>query len=299
MKHVPLSTLESVVIKPGFEKVLKPLVMYRGTLSLGQAHRMWNLIVSGMEHEADLGDLLDTLPLNQRFSHLCCPDKKKSRMALYGFLSRLRDNPLVMAEMSGVASYVAWLGGHRFRLTPVSEVTHRRRSMGAGGWRTFVDDRAVARPVPPEFRAIAAKKSNQALMRRFGASIYHVGAWRRETGIIAPNERPLANPTIVYPFAIHDGGKPEHVLLRKVNAAVPKYLDPDLRADICQDLIVGILCGDFDENTLTLPAKEMTRRVQRMFADKYGSMSLDQMIDDRGTTMMDTLTEEDSLWANL
>lgn len=299
MKPVPLSTLENAVIKPGFEKHLKPLLMYRGNLTLGQAHRMWNLIVSGMEQEASLSDLTQRFQLNAEFSHLCEPERPKQHLALYGFLSRLRDNPQVMGEAAGLAEYVDWLNGRHFRLTPISETTHRSRHMGAGRWRTFVDDRFVAKPVPPEFAAVAATKSNAALMKQFKASIYNVGVWRRATGIPAPNERPIANSVIVYPFAIHDGGKPEHILLKKVNAAVPKYLDPDLRADICQDLIVGILCGDLDEDTLALPAKEMTRRVQKMFADKYGPMSLDQLVDDRGTTMMATLTEEDSLWAKI
>jgi hypothetical protein len=89
-------------------------------------------------------------------------------------------------------------------------------------------------------------------------------------------------------------------LLRRVNAAVPKNLDPDLRADICQDIIVGILCGDFSEDNLTLPAKEMTRRVQNMFPTKYGMLSLDEIVPgSEGRTWLDNLSNEDSLWANV
>lgn len=259
MKPVSLSTLENAVVKPGFEKHLKPLVMYRGAVTLGQAHRMWNLLASGLLHEANRRDIKETLQLNSRFSHLCEPDKKKSDMALYGFLSRLEDNPDVMAELGGMSDYVRWLGGHRFPLIRVSEITYRSRNMGAGGWRRLS---------------------------------------RRDAHLPGSNIRQSA--PINYPFLIHDGGKPEHDLLRRVNAAVPKYLDPNLRADICQDIIVGILCGDFDEDNLTLPAKEMTKRVQKMFPTKYGPISLDEIMP--GTDdyrLIDRISNEDSLWERI
>ena len=99
---------------------------------------------------------------------------------------------------------------------------------------------------------------------------------------------------------ITDGGKPEHRLVKLVNAAVPKHIDADTRADICQDLLVGILCGDFSEDDLFLPAKQMTRRVMQMFPTKYGPMSIDAEIPGTdGFRLIDTLAEEDSLWASL
>ena len=258
MRQVPLSTLENKIVKPGFEKHLKPLVMYRGNLTLGQAHRMWNLVVSGMEHEATFSDLTQRLQLNPDFSQLCGPDKRKQALALTSFLSRVADKPAVMGEMSGLAEYMDWLQFRHFKLTPVSEISYRSRNMGAGGWR-LLSKREIA-----------------------------VGNVKQKTA------------QIVYPFLIHDGGKPEHVLLRKVNAAVPKYLDPDMRADICQDLMVGILCGDFSEDDLRLPAKEMTKRVRKMFPDKYGHVSLDENIPGMdGVTRLERLTEEDSLWARI
>jgi hypothetical protein len=260
MKPVSLSKLENAVVKPGFERHLKPLIMYRGAMTLGQAHRMWNLIVSGMEHEATFSDLTQRLQLNPDYSHLCGPEKKKQATAIRGFLSRLELNPGVMGEMPGLPDYVGWLGGPRFDLTPVSLTTYRPdRNNGAGGWR------------------VAGKRQ------------------RRLTGGNIKQQAP-----IVYPFLIHDGGKPEHDLVRRVNAAVPKYLDPDLRADICQDIIVGILCGDFSEDNLTLPAKEMTKRVQKMFPTKYGPLSLDAVMP--GTDdfkLIDRISNEDSLWAHL
>lgn len=260
MKHVPLSTLENAIIKPGFEKHLKPLIMYRGNVSLGQIHRMWNLMVSAMEHDATASDITQRLQHNSDYSQLCGPSNKANRMSLRGFAARLYDNPKVYGELPALKEYLdsivrPW--ERHGRLTPVSEITYRSRNMGAGGWRLL---------------------------------------GRRQ---VVGNVREKA-PVLVYPFLIHDGGKPEHDLLRKVNAAVPKYLDADLRADICQDIMVGILCGDFDPDNLNLPAKEMTKRVQRMFPTKYGPLSLDAVMP--GTDdfrLIDTITEEDTLWARI
>lgn len=264
MKPVKLAKLENKIIKPGFEKHLKPLIMYRGNTTLGQAHRMWNLMVAGMEQDCGLSDITQRLQHNRQFSHLCGPEKIKPMISIAAFVGRMLDNPKVMAEDRHLEDYVRWLvPSYKFIGAPsrVSEITYRSRNMGAGGWR------------------ILGKRPQQ---------------WR-SGGNIA-----VSTKTLVYPFLIHDGGKPEHDLMRRVNAAVPKYLDPDMRADICQDIMVGILCGDFDADNLKLPAKEMTKRVMQMFPTKYGPLSLDAPMDGvDGRTLMDTLTEEDSLWASL
>lgn len=348
MKHVPLAALEPKIIRPGFEKHLRPLLMYRGAVTLGRAHRMWNLVVSGMEHEATISDITQRLQ-GPNYSNLCCPEKRKEAVSLYSFLGRLSNNPAVMGEMAGLAEYVDWLGGFRPSLCPVSEITHRSRHVGAGGWRTFVDDRFgppppaefsavalgksvpwaaetygcsdfIARrwfselgldpvhgniiPLPDDFTDFAAREINADLQARYEVSYPVIRRWRALTGVERVREKKaprLAVPRsapLAYPFLIHDGGKPEHDLLRRVNAAVPHHFDANMRADICQDLIVGILCGDFSEDDLYLPAKEMTKRVFRMFPDKYGPISLDAIMP--GTDdfrLIDTLADEGRDWA--
>lgn len=256
MKAVPLATLENAIIRPGLEKHLKPLIMYRGAVTLGAAHRMWNLIVAGMEQDCTFSDITQRLQHNPEFSHLCGPEKPKQRMGLIGFLSRLEDNPKVAAETPGLLEYSRYLGGSRYRLERVSNTTFRRRNMGAGGWRTFKN--APSKP------------------------------------------RAEQRDALVYPFLIHDGGRPEHDLLKRVNAAVSRSFPPHMRADICQDIIVGILSGEFDAQDLALPAKEMTKRMFKMFPTKWGDLSLDAVIP--GTVnlkLIDTLSEEDSIWAKI
>jgi hypothetical protein len=257
MKSVSLERLQDKIIRPGFERFLKPLVMYRGNLSLGDVHRMWNLVMSSMEHEATVADVTQRLQLNPDFSQLCVPPRRRQAMSLYSFAGRLLDNPKVMAEAPGLEEYLNWLIPPYKRignLERVSEVTYRSRNMGAGGWRHL-----MSRPRKP--RVFEPRTSE-----------------------------------IVYPFLIHDGGKPEHDLLRRVTAAV-RTGNPELKADLCQDLIVGILAGEFAEDDLYLPAREVARRASRLYPDKYRAVSLDSEINDDGDTWLAMVADEGRDWA--
>lgn len=273
MRHVQLSALESKIIRPGFDEHLKPLLAYKGQMTLGRAHRLWNLMVSAMEHEATHADITQRLAHSVDYSQLCGPENKITFMGLRSFCGRLTDNPKVLAEMPHLGEYIDWmLPRHKrpFRLERVSETTHRRRHLGAGGWRTFIDRRSKS------FRLASGRGPKPKIKK--------------------PDGR-IAAPLLVYPFLIHDGGRPEHALLRKVNEAVSKTLPPHMRADACQDLIVGILAGDFDPDNLTLPAAEMTKRVHKFCQNKFAEVSLDSQIPGTdGLRWIDTFSEEDSLW---
>lgn len=276
MREVSLEALAGAVILPGIEKHLTPLLAYRGNLTLGRAHRLFNLVVSAMEHDASTADITQRLLHNPEHSQLCGPEKPVQHMGLCGILSRLEDNPSVLALVPHLSEYVRGLGGFRYSPTRVSPTTSRRREMGAGGWRVFV-------PKPRKVKAVKEpRRASKA---------------RTATRLPGSNLRGRVTESIVYPFLIHDGGKPEHDLLRRVNAAVPKHFPPEMRADICQDLIVGILTGEFPEDDLRLPAKEMTKRVTKMFPTKYGLASLDaEMPGTDGLKLIDTFSTEDGLW---
>jgi hypothetical protein len=257
MKAVPLARLEDKIVRPGFERFLRPLLMYRGALTLGRAHRLWNTLIAAMEQEATAADITQRLIHNPDFSHLCGIERPLVSVSLRSFCGRLTDNPSVMAEMPGLDEYLAWLIPSYQRmgsLTPVSEITYRSRHMGAGGWRYL-----ASRP--------------------------------RKPVVYAPRPH-----EILYPFLIHDGGKPEHTLLRRVTAAVRTH-NPELKADLCQDLIVGILAGEFQEDDLSLPAREVARRASRLYPEKYRSFDLDAQIDGDGDTWMSRLADEGRDWA--
>jgi hypothetical protein len=105
------------------------------------------------------------------------------------------------------------------------------------------------------------------------------GAWWRTFKEPDPKIRKIRDyqpkaSDLVYPFLIHEP-RQEHELLNLVNGAVPKSLPEQVRADICQDLIVAILSGEMEKIELQGNVKEYTRKVFKMFPTKYGPLSLD------------------------
>lgn len=319
MKFVPLSKLENKLIRPGFEEHLKPLLRYKGHLSLGRAHRMWNLIISGMEHEATSSDITQRLVLNPHYSQLCCPDKPVTQLSLSSFRSRLVDNPRVTAEAPGLAGYLDWF------IPPYKRIgSLTRLSDPPDGFATAAERRSIAwaareyeasyevcerwfrelglvstrqlKRRPDSFAAAARGKSLSWAAERYEVSYLIARRWFEEVHI-EPIRTRIVAPKLIYPFLIHDGGKPEHDLLRKVTAVVPRGIDPSLRADMCQDLIVGILAGELAEDDLLLPGKELTRRIWQSAPTRYSDRSLDEVIAGDDFTLMDTLADEGRDWA--
>lgn len=317
MKHVALLTLEAKIIRPGFEEHLKPLLRYRGNLSLGRVHRLWNLVLSGMEHEATSADITQRLVLNPAYSQLCCPEKPVSSISLSSFRSRLVDNPRVMAEAPGLEEYLDWIIPPYKRIGPLERLSDppdgfaaavERRSV-AWAAREYQTSREICerwfretglvstalKRRPDSFDTAARGKSLGWAVERYDVGYAVARRWFEEVRI-EPTLTRVA-PKLVYPFLIHDGGKPEHALLRKVSSVVPLGIEPSLRADMCQDLIVGILAGDLAEGDLLLPSRELARRIWQSAPARYSDRSLDEVIGDGNFTLMDTLADEGRDWA--
>lgn len=388
MKRIALASLTNELAKPGFERELVPLLMYKGNQTLGRIQRMWNLTVAMMMHEAEsLSEGITHLHMNDEWSQLCQPDRRVQHCSMNGFLNRLRGNPRVSDLVPGLTEYVEWIHPYPWTYERVALEATRSR---CAWWRVFVPKRTGPLPPPDGFAEVAEGKPNAELAELFGVSKYHVAKWkhlfgievyerspmeppldfeqnalaernyeleqrysvsspiiarwRMETGIecqkawarksaLSPpaNFYELANgksqlwaqrhydrspnvikrwfketgaepavlapPCLNYPYLVHEGRGPEHELLLLINAAVPKHLHPDLRADMCQDLAVGCLTGDFDKDDLHLPAREVVKRVARMFPTKYGPISLDAPIGESDFRLLDTLIDEGRDWA--
>lgn len=152
-------------------------------------------------------------------------------------------------------------------------------------------------PCPPEFVQWARGKTTHEAAARYKRSLPVVRRWFAESGIEPKRkERELAPPALAYPFLASNRRTPERDLLRKVNAVVPHYLPPDRRADICQDLLVAVLCGDLDEDALGLSSKDFVKHVLRQFPTQFGDLSLDAPIGDTDLKIMDTLEAEPTRW---
>jgi len=287
MKTAPLAKLENAIIKPGIEKHLHPLIRFRGQVSLGRVHRLWNFAQSMMLQECETtADGTARLALNPAFSHLAGPDKRVQSTGLRALASRLCATPEVQKLDPVLTEYIREIFPAPFSLIPVPEVTPNTKTWGVDNWRLYYSRRAQNYFSREEW---ADYQRDRAIDRLRRALEKKRDAERRLRNATAPK-------TLLYPFVIHDGGKPEHDLLRAVNAAVPKWLPEEMRADVCQDLVVGILAGDFDKDNLKLPAKEMMARVQKMFPTKYGPISLDAIMP--GTDdmrLLDMISEYDGI----
>lgn len=93
---------------------------------------------------------------------------------------------------------------------------------------------------------------------------------------------------MVWPFAQEDP------LVAEINAAVPKTLNELLRQEVCQDMALGVLCGEIQRDGLRDPAliSELIRAVYRRYPDTLYTRSLDQPIsatDDR--TLAQTISD--------
>lgn len=152
-------------------------------------------------------------------------------------------------------------------------------------------------PCPPGFARWANGRTVEEGVKRYSRCVPVVRRWFAECDIQPKRkERESAPPDLAYPFLASKRRTPERELLQKVNGLVPRHLPPDRRADICQDLLVAILCGDMDETLLDLSVGDFVKRVLRQFPTQFGDLSLETTIGDTDLRIMDTLAAEPTHW---
>jgi hypothetical protein len=119
VKVVPLSALQNEIIKPGVERKLVPLALYRGTRSMGHIQRWWNFSIAMMKSECrDFSEGV-FLSHNPEYSQLLGPERKVEYRGIHSFFSRLALNPKVTDNISGLSEYVRELCPNPFQLSPV------------------------------------------------------------------------------------------------------------------------------------------------------------------------------------
>jgi len=110
--------------------------------------------------------------------------------------------------------------------------------------------------------------------------------------------RPPKNPryTYVYPYIVGSATE-EHELLLLVNNAVSKQLPPEIRSDICQDILVALLAGDIGIDDLQKAVKDYTKRFWKEFGRKFGALSLDQPLPggDSDTPLRDLIADRKTM----
>lgn len=102
---------------------------------------------------------------------------------------------------------------------------------------------------------------------------------------------PLQPVAEFYPFIT---GKPtnDHDLILAVDSLVPKTIPSEVRADVCQDMIVAILTGETTLDNLRDSKAQFIKRVFRDTPSKYGHLSLDAPLiygDSKSRTLGETI----------
>lgn len=197
---VGMNYLSDLIVRPGIQKKLWPLLLYRGAMYPGHVHRLWNYSLLMMAAEAET--LSDGLKLhnNPAFSQLCGPIRVPQKFTLRNFFTRLHDAPEVTDNIPGFTEYVKSLGLGPCRLTPVPLET---AAANCAPWRISLHENPGQEP--------------------------------KEKGI----------KQTFYPFVIHDSKRPDDGkdLVALVNKFVPRGLPENIRADVCQEIIVSVLEG--------------------------------------------------------
>lgn len=251
MESANFNDLGNDVVRPGIEKHLVPLALYRGATTLGGVHRKWNFAISMMHSGVeDFGESVK-LSNNEDFSHLCEPHTRVAYRTMYSFFSRLKEHQAVTDNIPGLSKYIrSMLPGNRgFQLQQVLLIDANRASRVP--WRMWRDKK------PPGARVIVPKES-------------------------------MFYPYVIHKPEMKDDG---YDLIALVNAAVPKMLPDHIRADICQDLIVDILAGEISADDVKHNVKDYTRKVFEMHPLKYGNLSMDAPLQGYdGMTLADVLS---------
>lgn len=235
-EYQPIEKLADKIVQPGIEKHLLPLCLYRGTISFGRVHRWWNFAIAAMEQDcSDLTDLVG-MSHNPDYSHLCGPERQVSRIGAIGFLSRLRDNPNVTANVPHLTEWAGTILPRPFVYERVSVHSAYQR---CAPWRVY-------RPVKQK----AAKGGGNV----------------------------KAAPSMAcYPYIAHDPKKDGFDLVARVNRAVPRSLPEDIRADICQDIIVAVLSGELTESDLAEGIKRFIGTGRRELATRWKHVPFDTL----------------------
>lgn len=70
-------------------------------------------------------------------------------------------------------------------------------------------------------------------------------------------------------------------LLWLVHNAVPKHLPEEVRADVCQDMIVSVLAGEISRLNLGSAVRLHLKRHRKLYADQWRTISMETPIYDR------------------
>lgn len=102
-------------------------------------------------------------------------------------------------------------------------------------------------------------------------NIWSTRDWRRPPKAPRKQREGIAE---FYPFITSTPTK-DHELLLAVERLVPKAIPSDVRADICQDILVAILTGEQSLENIKDATPQFVKRLYREMPSRYGHLSLE------------------------
>ena len=256
---VSLDDLKNAVLKPGIEKHLQPLMLYRGCQSMGRIKMMWNFLQ--LMHLSGVPSASEALKLfqNPATSQLLGPASPRlSLNSLSSFLSRAHDHLKIASLVPGLPDYLKQqIEFRKFNLIKVSEACPNSR------W---------------DFRRQAGQEM------------------QRNAVLTRSMERLRAAPAsgLFYPYMIYDVQNDQQELVAFVNEIVPRHLTPDLRADVCQEMLLALLTGEIGRHDAHSKRGIIIKRVLSMNGISDNALSIDAPIQGHSLTLRELLV--DSEW---
>lgn len=257
MKEIHLDKLKNQIPERDFDILHANDPWFRLSHKAGYAKGLWNFTVALMDSECEsLEVAYKVAEESNDLTHLCGFHKLRFRQSRWEemrwFFTRVWHNKAILNLKPELKDYIEFVCENS--RVPNGKVTRplgllRINNDGDGAlqrlpWRT-----------PEWYRA-------------------QRGARPRTPRIVRPRLPPM---TEFWPY-ISSQPTEDHGLLLAVDRLVPRGLNEQVRADVCQDMMVSILSGEITLDNLQDSRPEYLKKMFKGLPSKYGHLSLETTV---------------------
>lgn len=235
---------------------LTPLMLFKGSRP-EIILKYWNFSYAMLLDESNSFSAATKLHNEAEVGHFCglhCASLKS--MMIKNFFGRMRASKKLTDQVPGLTEYVEWLHPIRCFLEPVPKIARiKSHPERVAHWRTI--------------EWISEKKKSRL--------------WK-------PPERQLVYPYFSPCSHVHHAN--DTSLVARVHGMVPKGIPAEIKGDLCQDLLVGVLSGDFTVDNIPDQIARYLRAARKFMPDQPRHVSFDAAFgngDDR--TMHDVFSD--------
>jgi len=241
--------LKEHLAQPYEESEFYPVMLYRGAVPLGRVKAIYNYFCASMEMELLTVGQLATFATS------------------YGYISEIAH----LAGIHGDSTNQKVFDAHGTRFLAHPEVTKRTPHLHE--YLEFLRDEGGLKLIP--LRPVPR-----------WTSLFTRRLWRyQKAEPVMPIQVPDFYPYLVEGITLSDDEK----LLVTVEQMVPKSIPEQIRGDLCQDIIVGILSGEIKVETLADEIPRYVKSTFKRYPMKYGALSLDLPLTESGFKLNDII----------